>query len=107
MHVHPTRLERQGSGRLLIEWSDGQRRIYTYREIQENCPCATCREKRAAPEKPDIGLLPVITAQEAQPLELVRMQPVGNYAYQIHFNYGCESGIYTFELLRHLGSEVT
>jgi len=107
MQVHPTHLERQNGSRLLIEWSDGQRRVYTYREIQENCPCATCREKRAAPAPASTGLLPVITSQEAQPLELVRMQPVGNYAYQIHFNYGCQSGIYTFELLRQLGTEAT
>ena len=104
MHAHPTRLERQGDGRLLIEWSDGQRRSYTYREIQENCPCATCREKRAKPPEPSRGLLPVLAPEEAQPLELVSMQPVGNYAYQIHFNHGCESGIYTFELLRELGT---
>jgi DUF971 family protein len=107
MEIQPTNLERQAGGRLLIEWSDGQRRIYSYHEIQKNCPCANCREKRAAPAPPSLGLLPVITAQEAQPLELVSMQPVGNYAYQIHFNYGCESGIYTFELLRQLGSETS
>ena len=107
MHPNPTRLERQGGGRLLIEWSDGHKRSYTYREIQDNCPCATCREKRAKPPAPSMGLLPVLAPEEAQPLELVSMTPVGNYAYQIHFNHGCESGIYTFELLRQLGTEVS
>jgi len=109
MDIHPIRLERQAGGPLLIEWSDGQRRSYTYREIQDNCPCATCREKRTKPavQNSGLGLLPVIKAEEAQPLELVSMQPVGNYAYQIHFNHGCESGIYTFELLRELGTEVS
>ena len=104
MQPHPVKLERQPGARLLIEWSDGERRSYTYREIQDNCPCATCREKRAAPPEPAKGLLPVIAAEEAQPLELARMTPVGNYAYQIHFNHGCDSGIYTFELLRELGT---
>jgi DUF971 family protein len=34
------------------------------------------------------------------------MQPVGHYAYSIVFSDGHSTGIYTFELLRMLGSEV-
>ena len=106
MHPHPTKLEKQPGGRLLIEWSDGNRRSYSYREIQENCPCASCREKRMAPPTSGQSLLPVIGAEETQPLDLISMKPVGNYAYQIHFNHGCDTGIYTFELLRELGRPV-
>ena len=32
------------------------------------------------------------------------MQPVGNYAYSIHFSDGHNSGIYTLDYLRHLGA---
>jgi DUF971 family protein len=104
MQPHPVHIERQPGSRLLIAWSDGQRRSYSYRELQDQCPCATCREKRRQPPSPG-PMLPVLTPQEAQPLELKSMEPVGRYAYQIHFNHGCESGIYTFELLRQLGEE--
>ncbi|MEK6235612.1 MAG: DUF971 domain-containing protein, partial [Planctomycetales bacterium] len=45
----PTKLERQGTDRLLIEWSDGQRREYGFQEILDCCPCAICREKRGEP----------------------------------------------------------
>jgi DUF971 family protein len=48
--------------------------------------------------------LPVITAAEARPLELLGMQPVGNYAYTIAFSDGHDTGIFTFELLRELGA---
>jgi DUF971 family protein len=104
MQIHPVQIERQAGKRLLITWSDGQRRSYTYREIQDNCPCANCREKRRKPAEP-AQVLPVISPQEAQPLEILGMQPVGQYAYHIKFNQGCDTGIFTFELLRQLGSE--
>jgi DUF971 family protein len=33
------------------------------------------------------------------------MNPVGNYAYSIHFSDGHNTGIYTLESLRNLGQE--
>lgn len=102
MDVFPTALERVPGQRLRIVWSDGQRRLYSYRELQENCPCASCREKRRQPA-PALSL-PVLRPEETQPLEIVRMEPVGNYAYHIFFNHGCDKGIYSFELLRSLGT---
>jgi DUF971 family protein len=35
------------------------------------------------------------------------MEPVGNYAYSIHFSDGHDTGIFTFEFLRQLGEQVT
>lgn len=102
MQEYPVRFERLVGGKLLIEWSDGERLTYSYGQLQANCPCASCREKRQQPVAAG-GLLPVIRPEEAQPLELVRMEPVGNYAYRIIFNHGCDSGIYTLEFLRELG----
>lgn len=37
-------------------------------------------------------------------VEIVALEPVGNYAVQPTFSDGHESGIYTWEYLRHLGS---
>jgi DUF971 family protein len=101
----PTQLELRGEDRLLIEWSDGQRRSYTFRELRDRCPCATCREKRNQPPAPAV-LLPVLSAEEARPLKIVGLKPVGNYAYAIDFSDGHDTGIYTLEFLRTLGSEV-
>jgi DUF971 family protein len=33
------------------------------------------------------------------------MAPMGRYAYSIHFSDGHDTGIYTLELLRELGTE--
>ncbi len=100
MEVYPVALKRLGNQRLWIQWSDGECRVYSYNELRDNCPCASCREKRRqhAPSP-----LPILTPEQTQPSEIERMEPVGNYAYRIEFNPGCRTGIYSFELLRVLG----
>ncbi|MCA9077494.1 MAG: DUF971 domain-containing protein [Planctomycetaceae bacterium] len=104
---------------LHIEWSDGVTHHLTWRLLRKGCPCATCREERGgpaiaelvvnsldAPPAPSTELLPVITAQEARPLKVARMQPIGNYAYGIDFTDGHTTGIYTLDYLRELGEAI-
>jgi DUF971 family protein len=102
MPPSPTRLSLTKDDRLLIEWSDGSRRGYTFRELRDACPCATCREKRSQPAKP-APLLPILSSAETQPLKVLDMRPVGNYAYGIQFSDGHDTGIFTLELLGQLG----
>ena len=103
MSLHPTQLRLPSPDRLLIEWSDGAQLICTVRTLREACPCATCLEKRSQPPEPKTRELPVLNDAQLQPLRIVRMQPLGNYAYNVAFSDGHDSGIFTFELLRELG----
>ncbi len=88
------------AGAIEIVWSDGQRGVYTPRLLRDACPCATCREARAAPPAPN--LLPVLSPAEVRPLAISGMTPVGQYAYSIEFSDGHSSGIYTLDYLREL-----
>ena len=106
MAVYPVKLELREQKLLWIEWSDGQHRRYTFQELRDACPCATCREKRQQPQAPPNGLN-VLSAAEARPLKIEGMKPVGNYAYAIDFSDGHNTGIYTIEFLRQLGHEET
>ena len=99
--IYPTALERDDAGRLLITWSDGQRRRYSVRGLRDACPCATCREKRSQPADP--LALPTLSPALAQPLAIAGMQPMGNYAYAIAFSDGHDTGIFAFDFLRQLG----
>tara|TARA_Y100001960_G_C14179738_1_gene589642 strand:- start:188 stop:514 length:327 start_codon:yes stop_codon:yes gene_type:complete len=107
MNVYPTELERLESGQLGITWSDGQRRVYGLDELRKQCPCATCRDERKAAVDSSPALLPVMDLAAAQPLQLDAMVPIGNYAYGLTFSDGHDTGIFTFELLRQLGTEET
>ena len=92
---------------LEIEWNDGKVCQYPLSHLREACPCATCREKRAEPKKPNNPLaLNVLSATEARPLTIDGMKPVGNYAYSIEFSDGHDTGIFTFDLLQKLGQPV-
>jgi len=112
--VTPTEISRVDHG-IIIQWSDGSRRSYTAAKLRAACPCATCREKHggtlkgdegAAKEKPATkkpALLPVLSLAEARPTAIERMRPVGNYAYNIAFSDGHDSGIFTFDYLHSIG----
>jgi len=102
MMVHPTALKLTPENRLLIDWSDGQRRSYTIRGLRDSCPCATCREKRSAPP-PDPLALPMVKNVQTQLLTIAGMEPMGNYAYSIAFSDGHDTGIFAFDLLKQLG----
>ena len=105
--MYPTQLERVSEQQLRIVWSDGARRLYPVSELRNQCPCASCREKRREKEEspPSPLQLPVLSAAEAQPLRVAAMRPVGNYAYNIVFSDGHDTGIYTFDFLRQLGED--
>lgn len=111
MPVLPTNLKIVDERTLRIEWSEGQRRLYAFRELRDCCPCAGCRESRkegssggsaSTPANP--LQLTVLSPAETLPLRVVAMRPVGNYAYSIVFSDGHDSGIFTFEFLLSLGT---
>jgi DUF971 family protein len=105
MVLQPTALAIVDEIFLQITWNDGVVQRTKIEKLRAVCPCATCREKeRAKAEKPK-GLLPVLTAAEAQPLKITRMTPVGNYAYNVDFSDGHGSGLFTIEMLRDLAKE--
>jgi len=103
MQSIPVAIERTDRRSLRVQWSDGMTFEYPYGKLREACPCATCREKRKAEENRPRGSLQVLKLEEAAPLDILQMMPVGNYAYNIAFSDGHSSGLFTMELLRELG----
>lgn len=104
-NVIPTALNRTDDGNLVIEFDDGSKREYSPGELRKACPCATCREKKSGGTGSP-AMLPVLSIEEARPLAISSMRPVGNYAYNIAFSDGHDSGIFTFDFLTDLGVEV-
>jgi len=105
MNIQPTAIKMVANDCLQIKWSDGQLRRYTADELRKKCPCATCREKRKAPPAP-MTSLPVLSLAEIEPMRITQMDPIGRYAYGIHFSDGHNTGLFTLEVLRELGSVV-
>ena len=101
--LKPLNLRREGDG-LLIEWSDGLRTFIAFTELRKKCPCATCLDEQAKPPNPLHILKPQeVAAGAPQP---VMMTPRGYYAYQIAWNDGHDTGIYSVDYLRAISKPV-
>jgi len=97
--LRPKSLRRDGD-RLLIEWNDGLRAAIPFRQLRDACPCATCNELRLQPPNP-LKILSDSELRAGAPTP-VSMESRGAYAYQIAWNDGHDTGIFTLELLRKL-----
>jgi DUF971 family protein len=96
--LFPVALSKDGPDRLIIDWNDGHRSIYSWRHLRDNCPCAGCRDEHSKPTDPFRLLQPA----DLVPLAPVSMPRVGRYAYKIVWSDGHDTGIYTLEHLRQL-----
>lgn len=103
MPALPLALEKTDHRSLAIRWDDGRTLDYPFAKLRAACPCASCREKKKAEANRPRGSLQVLSPQEAVPLDVLHMRPVGNYAYNITFSDGHSSGLFTMELLHELG----
>jgi DUF971 family protein len=86
-----------------ITWADGHESHFDFPLLRDNCPCATCNDERGKKEvaissgsMPGSAVLPMYKpkarAQSAT--------QVGNYAFQLSFNDGHSTGIYSYDFLR-------
>jgi DUF971 family protein len=101
VELRPLSLRKEGDDRLVIEWSDGHRGVYSWQHLRKHCPCASCREGGQKPPDP----FHVLSAKELAAPNVLRptvFAPVGAYGYKITWNDGHDTGIYTLEYLRGL-----
>jgi len=92
-----------GSG-VDIVWSDQHSSHYDFAYLRELCPCALCNDERAkkaasptgSGAAPQSSVLPMF-----KPKPKARSaHPIGNYAIQIEFTDGHNTGIYSYDYLR-------
>lgn len=89
---YPVEVRRLADQRLLrITWEDGHVSDFPWAYVRGWCPCAVCQghggERRYV---------------HAENTDLVRIEVVGNYALQLAWADGHETGIYSYTYLREL-----
>lgn len=97
MQAVPRKIIRVGSNMIEIEWKDSHTSIHHLYVLRKFCPCASCQKERDTGG--DVELLPVLRPSQN---ELRDIRPVGNYAVQLIWEDGHNTGIYTYDLLRRL-----
>jgi len=84
----------QNSRELEIAFADGSRYRMPYEFLRVHSPSAEVRGHGPGQEVLQTG---------KQDVNVLGVEPVGSYAMKIEFDDGHDSGLYTWEYLRHLG----
>lgn len=93
--VTPVRIRRIDPSQIEIEWLDGHKAAYSTRYLRLHCGCAHCVDERT-------GQRMVILDQIPPGIGYTEVQLVGNYAMQIVFSDGHNTGIFSWDLLREI-----
>jgi len=78
---------------LRIAWPGGRVATIAAKALRDRCPCAGCIEEGTGRKLLDPATIP----DDIRP---DRIDPVGNYAIQIHWSDGHSTGLYTWQTLR-------
>lgn len=85
--------------KLHIKWDDETESKIDIKYLRDECPCASCKGETVLlrtyrPAKP--------TAGSPDSYKIKDIQPVGEYAIQITWKDGHDSGLYTWDYLKEL-----
>ncbi|MYB56748.1 MAG: DUF971 domain-containing protein [Gemmatimonadetes bacterium] len=85
-------------GWLEMDWADDGILRVQLSDVRKACPCALCGDVRTKQDEQ----LQMITADQTPSADLSDVIPVGNYAIQIRWTDGHDTGIYTYSYLKQL-----
>ncbi|HEY9186823.1 MAG TPA: DUF971 domain-containing protein [Ignavibacteria bacterium] len=97
--MKPIKIRKESENIILIIWDSGKETRFTLKQLRDECPCATCKGetilfKTYTPNKSDIEL--------PGKYELKSIVPIGNYAIQLIWGDGHDTGLYSWEYLLSL-----
>ena len=81
---------------IIIQWQDGANQELDFRGLRLACPCAMCIDEHTGEKI----LVPAMVPVDVSALSI---ESVGHYALKFTWSDGHSTGIYPFELLRHIG----
>ena len=84
---------------LTIAWADGHKSIYPFGGLRKNCPCVFCQGGHDSMGKP-MDPISFLTDTPDR-LSISNIKQAGNYAIQIHWSDGHNTGMYRWEYLRN------
>jgi DUF971 family protein len=99
--MHPKKIKLIDKKKLLIIWDDGNESELELRELRKRCPCATCLSER---DKQGKKYIPLFAENQTT---VKSIDQVGNYAVQITWNDGHNTGIYEYHFLKKFSEKTT
>ncbi len=99
MDLYPTNIQQVDADTLGIHWNDGVESTFNVYKLRCACPCANCVDEMTGEKLLD----PKRVAADVKPVNLAQ---VGNYAIQISWSDGHDTGIYSWTRLRVLADDL-
>ena len=101
MPHYPVQIKQSSSTDLYLRWNDGLESRISLKLLRDECPCAGCKGETLLlhEQKP---ILPILDQEDRYVIKA--MNQVGNYAVQVTWGDGHNTGIYTWEYLRTLAA---
>jgi DUF971 family protein len=85
----------QEEGALEITWNDDRKYLLPFRFLRGQCPCASCVSEITGERTLDLSTIP-------NDIYLVKMSFSGNYALNISWSDGHNTGLFTWDNLSKL-----
>jgi DUF971 family protein len=99
----PTKIERTAPGELTFTWLDNSVCTIALQLLRDECPCASCKGETILGKTYMPLKLPQFTPGMN---DVANIQTVGNYAMQIFWKDGHNTGIYTWDYIELLCRKV-
>ena len=94
---YPTKIQKTENNILRFFWNDGKVTDISYEKLRDECPCVNCKGESVIFDT----YIPIKSPfKPAGFYEIEKIETVGNYAIQIHWKDGHNTGIYNWEMLR-------
>jgi DUF971 family protein len=100
--VPPAHLELDRARGLTVRWADCTESFYPVDYLRRMSPSADARKLRDELARNPLTVLPASPGGETGPLTALEANLVGNYAINIRFSDGHQTGIYSWEYLRQI-----
>jgi DUF971 family protein len=100
--MKPNQIKILNNQRIFIKWDNGNENSISLKYLRDECPCANC--------KGETILLKTYRTAKVNNLNtemylIQNIEPIGNYAIQISWRDGHNTGIYSWEYLLKLESD--
>ncbi len=93
--MQPKKIKLVDGINLMILWNDGSEEYISLKNLRKHCPCATCSAER---DKQGKKYIPLYTENQ---ISVRSISQVGNYAIQIRWQDGHDTGIYEYKFLKN------
>lgn len=96
--MSPSKIKIDEAQYLSIEWNDGNLTSIKLANLRRDCPCAICKA-----EFDEFGenYIPIFSGDQ---IRIKSIKTVGNYAINIFWHDGHDTGIYDYDYLRKISN---